>query len=131
MRDLVVLCDYLNIDNPLLVRSKVADENHRKSPRLFAFVEEQKNAINVSSAMDALPPDIRMGLLLHELGHIHGSMDEVEADAWVLAIAPESGYHYEAEITFKSPLYEDPVTAKNIQCVSQQFMKMLGHMEED
>jgi hypothetical protein len=129
--DLSVICDYLGLPRPSLIYSREADQNHLNNPRQFAMVESGKNAIYVSGAIEHVPPDVRMGLLIHELGHIHGSLDEVDADAWVLSVAPEAGYHYEAEVTFKSPLYEEPVTAKNIQCVSQQFMRSLGHMEED
>jgi hypothetical protein len=129
--DLNTICAYLDIPVPSLVRSREADDNHRRNPRLFAFVVDGSDTINVCAAMETIPADVRIGLLLHELGHLRRSMDEVEADEWVLIAAPESGYHYEAEVTFKSPLYKEPVTAKNIQCVSNQFMRTIGHLEED
>lgn len=129
--DLTTICDYLNIQRPDLLFSRFANGNHLKNPRFLAMVIEGKPEIHVSTAIEAVPADVRLGLLLHELAHSRGIMDEVEADAWVLSTVPEAGYHYVDEIEFRSPLYDDPVVAKNVQCVSQQFMKTFGHMEED
>jgi hypothetical protein len=129
--DLTVLCDYLSLPRPTLYYSKFANDNHLKNPRFLAMVIEGRSEIHASTAIESVPADVRIGLLLHELAHARGIMDEVEADAWVIGIVPEAGYHYVDEVSFKSPLYEDPVIARNVQCVSQQFMKTIGHMEED
>lgn len=60
---------------------KQADEDHRLSKRQYAHVGHKSwNIICVAKAFYRLPYKIRLGLLLHELGHIFGADGELEAD---------------------------------------------------
>jgi len=134
--DLGVLCIYLGIEeHPNIEYTKHAEGNHLTNPRFFAYTEEVdgkiQNQINVCRAIDNLPPDVRIGVLLHELGHIHAGLDEVDADNWVLSVCPESDYQYEERLLIESPDGKDPVEIKSIQRVSNSFMQAIGHMECD
>lgn len=64
-----------------VIHCKQADEDHKISKRQYAHVGHRSwNKICVAKAFFALPRKIRLGLLLHELGHIFGADGEKESD---------------------------------------------------
>lgn len=120
-RDIKILCDYLGVETaPEIIYTRAASDLNKAKPRQFAYVETEVYAIHTCPSMDLIPPAIRAGLLLHELGHIFGGMDEVKADEWVLQNAPDSGYTYIANLRYVNA-WRQPVTAQNIQTVSEVF----------
>ena len=51
---------------------------------MFAHVGHKDNVICVASCFDSLPTNYRVGLILHELGHLFTDMgDEKEADTHI------------------------------------------------
>lgn len=108
--------------------SRKADENHIKSARSFCFVVLGEYIIHYASALKSLPDDFIVGILLHEIAHMiieeDGGDPELGVDEWVLENVPEAGYVYNnvryVDFTNK------PRTAKNLECVSEKFLKMIG-----
>lgn len=108
--------------------SRKADENHDKSARSFCFVIiGDDHVIHYASSLVALPVKFVIGILLHEIAHMVIEEDgdpELGVDEWVLENVPDSGYEY------KNIRYEDfdgkTKTAKNLECVSEKFLKLIG-----
>lgn len=108
--------------------SRKADENHDKSPRSFCFVIIGEHKIHYASALRGLPDVFVVGILLHEIAHMiieeDGGDPELGVDEWMLENVPEAGYVYNnvRYIDFT----DKPTTAKNLECVSEKFLKLIG-----
>lgn len=111
------------------VHSHLLDYDHLNDPRAFCAVEEGiTNAIFCTDAIEKVPENVRVGLLLHEIGHllldafdheIPGG-EEVEVDAWILKNVPEAGYRY---VDYPHVWRGKERTALNVQTVSDAFLK--------
>jgi hypothetical protein len=108
------------------------DALNEKDPRAFCYVVQDDWKIYCTRNLEALPPEARMGILLHEIGHLHldafgaeegNDNDEFEADvdAWILGNVPEASYTYE-DVEYYA-LIGNLRGAKNLQCVSTQFLR--------
>jgi hypothetical protein len=63
---------------------KLIEKDHAKDPRVFAHVFHRRNkAICVCRAFSRLPLGHRIGIILHEIGHLMSDGGEAEADLWV------------------------------------------------
>lgn len=60
----------------------LADKQHKISKRQYAHVfhKPKDNIICVAKAFYSLPYRFKMGLILHELGHLAGATGEKQAD---------------------------------------------------
>lgn len=105
------------------------DRRNAKDPRGFCHVESNKWFIFCSGAIELVTPNVRTGLLLHEIGHLaipamSSEKSEVDVDEWILNEVAEAGYGYLPEYR-----YTDQngvlVTAHNVQTVSTEFVYKL------
>lgn len=108
-----------------LFHDEELDEANELNPRQFAVVQEGLREVNVTSAMDELPPENRLGILLHEICHIQADEikddeSEPETDAFLNENVPEAEYTYVKEV-----IYGDNRIAVNIQSVSEKFVKLV------
>lgn len=133
--DLEALKGYLEVERSIAVRGirlrgdKEADANNRKDPRAFAFVIGKSKVIRCARVMDWLPPNARVGILLHEILHIvlnarHGPESEVDVDEFATAELEKTGYCYKNVDYLDGPSLKTR-TAKAIECVSTAFLKRL------
>jgi len=103
------------------------DRKNRENPRAFCYVQEQDWTIHCASALERAAPPLRVGVLLHEIGHLvlnafkEGQESEVDVDSWVLDIFPESGYTY-VDGSYFAPHNQRFTVAKNVQHVSPEFV---------
>lgn len=58
----------------------LADREHTISRRQYAHTYHRANTICVARAYSRLPMEFKLGILFHELGHLLGAVDELEAD---------------------------------------------------
>lgn len=58
-----------------------ANKEHRDSPRQYAHTHHYSNTICLARAFYTLPKKHKLGIILHELGHLAGAEGEDEADA--------------------------------------------------
>jgi hypothetical protein len=129
------LTDYLVASHNLLpsVRkmrveySEDEDTRNQKNPRGFCHVTEGEWIIYCSQVLEEVAPSVRVGLLLHEIGHLYipamsSEKSEVDVDAWILETIPEAGYGYLPTYRYYNTLYGRTVTAKNVQHVSNEFV---------
>jgi len=99
------------------------EDDWMRSPRQFCSVEHGTMIIACAPATDALPGESRVGILLHEIGHVLyplGSpldVEEVEVDVWVRNVFPEAGYTY-VDVPYR---YGKDYVAKNLQTVAPEF----------
>ena len=66
-----------------MLRVKVcreADAEHRKSIRQYAHTMHYPNTICIADAFYDLPEKHKIGIVLHELGHLMGAEAEDDAD---------------------------------------------------
>lgn len=108
-------------------RSLECNERNAADPRGFCFATAKSNVIAYADNIEYLPAENRIGILLHELGHIElqafkGPASEVDVDVWCCDI-PGSGYRY-ANVEYWSPGH-GPRTANSIQCVSSEFVRRI------
>ena len=85
--------------------------------------------IYCTQAIEMLPPDARMGILLHEIGHIHltafhGDASEVDVDEWILLNVREAKYTY-ADVRYRAPQSTMQRDAKNLQRVGWNFLETI------
>ncbi len=133
---LAYLCDYL-IDHHALAPSFMSlsleidpeqDEKNKKDPRAFCYVTPGVLTIFTTLALPALPPEAMMGVMLHEIAHLHlnafkGDESEVDVDAFCTCEISESGYHY-ANVEYLSPFHNHTkVIATNLEKVSPMFFR--------
>ncbi len=57
-----------------------ADKEHKQSKRQYAHTNHYPNTICISLAFYSLPLKIKLGIILHELGHLMGEKNEDKAD---------------------------------------------------
>jgi len=66
---------------PVVEWCRVAERDHTRSRRQYAHTGHVKGVICVARAYYTLPVKYRVGVLLHEFGHLAGARDEMDADA--------------------------------------------------
>lgn len=98
------------------------DAANANDPRAFCFVTPGEGIIYCTQNLENLPDRALVGILLHEIGHIHlGAFDgdeaEVDVDEWATKIE-EAGYHYE-DIVYQRDGHA--VLANNIEVVYDKF----------
>jgi hypothetical protein len=130
--ELELLKDFLRREHELPSGVKLQwDAEHdlvnRADTRAFCYVRSNDPVIYCSAAIENLLPEARMGVLLHELGHLLleafcGDDCEVDVDEFCMNEVPASGYHY-ADAQYLSPWTNELVTAKNLECVSPAFLE--------
>ncbi len=59
------------------------EEHHIKVPRVHAHVFDFPWVICVVEDIELLSDEHKLGILLHEIGHLYGGFDDAEADLWV------------------------------------------------
>ncbi|HEC61337.1 MAG TPA: hypothetical protein ENI27_03685 [bacterium] len=59
------------------------EESHRQIPRVHAHVFHIPMTICVTESIEGLSDEHKIGILLHEMGHIYGGYDDADADLWV------------------------------------------------
>lgn len=64
----------------VIERCALADEDHKQTKRYYAHTYHKEGVICVAGAFYRLPVNYRLGILLHELGHLAGAEGEDEAD---------------------------------------------------
>jgi len=130
-----LLLDYLIAEHGLnfrkfsklcIVHSEEQDIENQKDPRVFCFVQRNTPRIYATVAMERLPADACVGVLLHEIGHLaldafNGDDSEVDVDEWCMFTVPESNYHYR-DCAYISPWADFSVTAKNLEHVKHDFL---------
>lgn len=112
-----------------LKHSSRQDLVNETDPRVFCSVEPNKVFIFCSEALEWVAPRVRVGILMHEIGHIYidafrGDECEVDVDAWVLENFPEAEYGYANHRYYNQELDQD-VIAVNVEHVSPQFLERL------
>lgn len=100
---------------------------NRKSPRAMACASFNGKVarIGICPNLSNVASSCQVGVLLHELTHlayglIGGRDAEVDTDATILHVVPESGYHYD-DCRYEDWKTSAMRTAKNIQVVNPDF----------
>ena len=127
-KELEALKRYLGIKLPLHIRYSNAElQLNLDKPRYLCAVDiKHPEYIHCSYNLNNIPRKNRIGILLHELGHIVLlSVDEVLVDEWCKYRVPEAGFYYEDSIKYLSYPTGFPVEAKNIEAVSKKFLTRL------
>lgn len=110
-----------------LVRSSHADQMNIKKARQFCYTQENYRIIFCAEALNWLPAEARVGILLHEcfhiIGHCFDEYAEVCVDDNVMSLVPESGYCYR-DVEYIGHLGRVR-KAKAIECVSKSFLRRL------
>ena len=125
-----VLAAYAVVPGIKLRWDKDQDERNAEKPRSFCYVRpDDPLTIYCAKTLDNVSTNVRIGILLHEIGHIqldafNGDECEVDVDDWVLREFPESGY------TYKDHKYYNELTGKyvighSLQHVSRKFLETL------
>ncbi len=108
--------------------SAIAEQNNKKSSRSFCYVNLNGETIYYAESLAYLDTEFIIGILLHELAHLivkTGPVDdEVDADLWILEAFPMAKYGYE-DAVYASAATGRLRTAKNLQCVSREFLRKL------
>jgi len=112
-----------------LVWVKCQDETNLKNPRAFCFTQRGDLSIYCARALNELPVEARVGVLLHELGHIvmdafDGDECEVTADQFGFDLR-EAGYGYK-DVEYVNPISYELVRANSLETVSPQFVEKLN-----
>jgi len=122
VRDLRKLCRFLGLKEPDISWSVEVNRRSLEDSRAFCEVHSNNRmVIHCSHGLARLPRKNRLGVLLHELGHVYGSIDEVEADTWVVTNCPEAGFKYIPRVSYLHPSLNRKVTARNVQSVADGF----------
>jgi hypothetical protein len=67
---------------PIYVRHcKLADADHQEKKRWYAHTFHRQNVICTARAFNVLPPEWRLAILLHEIGHLLAGPTASEAAA--------------------------------------------------
>jgi len=109
-----------------LKHSEDQDDRNAMDTRAFCHVIEGKREIHCTKYLDDLPLEARLGVLLHEIGHIEaeafvGEECEVDADLWVKESVPECDLKY-TDVRYKRG--GRIALAMNLQTVSRQFAEI-------
>jgi hypothetical protein len=141
--DLKALLEYLVLEHSLgrellkikLKHSVEQDDYNKKDPRAFCHVARGENYIYCTQAIENVPVHVRLGLLLHEIAHIHldafdGDESEVPVDEFCAYKIPESGYRYLDQFVYFSPWDKAPIQAKNLEAVSGDFVYRISLLQD-
>jgi hypothetical protein len=115
-----------------VVHSEEGDDFNKRRARQFCHVFPNSYDIHCSKALENVSERVRIGILLHEIGHIalqafHDEGDdscEVVVDSWVNETFPEADYKF-AHHKYASSAGRKR-TAKSIEHVSAEFADLLG-----
>lgn len=129
------MCKSLDVPNARMLRkvwmkhSTKAEINNQRSSRSFCYVYgDGEPVVHYAEALTRLNTENVVGILIHELAHLivqSGPVDdEVDADQWILEAFPEAKYRY-TDAVYVSPWTERMRTARNVQCVSREFLRKL------
>jgi hypothetical protein len=142
-KDLQGLLDYLVTEHSLkreilnyrIKHSPEQDHDNELDPRAFCHVMKGDKNIYCSQSLEHVPVYIRLGLLLHELGHMYlGALDgdesEVKVDDWCMFKIPESGYKYLDQFIYWSPILKTTVTANHLEAVSGDFVYRISLFQD-
>ena len=121
-----------NMDRLSIRHSPEADELNSRKPRQFCHVYPRSFKINCTAQIESVSERVRLGLLLHEIGHIvqqafHDKGDdscEVTVDEWVTYNFPEAGYKF-ADAKYGSSVDGRLKIAKAIEQVSMRFANIV------
>jgi hypothetical protein len=110
-KDLQALLSHLEVDAPECLDAKgrkrlsgvrlrpdrEAERKHERAARYFCFVLPGCSTIRCAEALESIPRPFRLGVLLHEIGHIvldefFGDASEVRVDAWAKTVDREYRY---------------------------------------
>ena len=65
-------------------KCKLSERDHAEDPRVFAHVFcDRTDTICLCKDFDLLPAGHKIGIILHEIGHLMSDSGEAEADLWV------------------------------------------------
>jgi hypothetical protein len=111
------------------VHDSAHDEENARDPRAFCYVKEDHWEIYCASALEDVSPEVRVGILLHEIAHLKipafkGAASEIDVDSYILENFPEAGYVY-ADHMYWSRMRNKEVTAKSIEHVADTFVKLI------
>ncbi len=110
------------------LHSRKADKNNADSARSFCFVIIGEHVIHCAGSIENLQDKFIIGILLHEIAHMiieEGRGDpELDVDEWVIENVPEAGYRYEN--TRYTDFNNKKRSAKNLECVTERFLKQIG-----
>lgn len=136
-KDFLALLHYLNVEcrmklSVVLQHDPEYDLVNTQDPRAFCYVErDDPTVIHCTKNLEYLDKNSRLGVLMHELGHIvldafHGDESEVDVDSWCLEFIPEAGYHYR-DTKYQKPTRDGILIkhAKSLQHVSPAFIRIL------
>lgn len=142
-KDLKALLEYLVLEHSLgrelltikIKHSPEQDHDNELDPRSLCHVMRYDQRIFCSESLEHVPAHVRLGLLLHEITHIHleafdGDESEILVDEFCAYKIPESGYKYLDLFTYWSPLLEKEVTAKNLEAVSGDFVYRINLLQD-
>lgn len=106
------------------------EEDNQDDPRAVCAVRRGSYGVECSAAIEALPRNVRVGVLLHELGHhavdaFKDEDDEVDVDLWVVTHVPEAAYTYVERVEYIHPLTGKKVEARNIETVGDDFLELI------
>ncbi len=139
-RDLHCLTSYLwrahrmrGLSRYRLRCSREHDAENDKNPRAFCSVTSGSRFISGAMALEMLPRQWRVGVLLHEIVHLYLPAietpdPEIDVDTWISSELAESGYHY-ADCDYVKPWLDrknNVVRAKALECVDKSFLKKIG-----
>lgn len=135
--DLRLLSEYLVLEKEMpgfvsalkIEHDPKQDEQNQKDPRAFCYVRpDNLGTIYCAANLEQVLPEVRMGILIHEIGHIvldafNGEESEVDVDAWIESEIPEAGYTYEN--TGYTRFEGGWAMGKNVQRVLPEFVRMI------
>lgn len=109
-----------------LRHSAALDRRNQTSARAFCHVIVGKPTIHCAKAIEELPPQYILGLLLHEITHVIIGVDEVgdpelQVDEFILNQWPETDYEY-SDVMYLDRNGKRRM-AKNLERVSVRFME--------
>ena len=64
-------------------RCTLVERDHKNDSRVYAHVFHKPDTICLCRAFDGLEGGHRVGIMLHEIGHLMSDGGEAEADLWV------------------------------------------------
>jgi hypothetical protein len=119
----------LSVTRIRLLQDSELDKANRKNPRFLCAVHPHEWIIRCAMALDRVSSAVRVGVLLHEIGHMVlpafvGAKSEVEVDEFVVTRVPEAGYYY-GDHAYECPV-RGSVLAKNVEHVSDAFLDRIG-----
>jgi hypothetical protein len=84
-----------------------AEKDNQERRRTVAHSGHKSNTICYAGRLFLLPRYMRVGILLHEFGHLGGGHEEPDADTWVLK-------HLDVEIRYAGRDELESITAEDL-----------------